>query len=491
MNLSTCANDTDWPSNTTAQTGLLQASSYAYSGGMNISPAVYGNRLYRPIEIVPKHPAYLLGELVVRPLLDCGYGASVYTFRAVKRSMIFLNNIATQRFVFFPGATASATALDKPKEIECPEEKILRTVFDDYKQKRLKDTQFPKTLPNGKESVPESKNSQEITASATALDKPNVPELENSQEIVDNRSEITPEEARKILLEGTEDDTKMRCAAEREIEIVRALKKPDKTEQHALASAYNRAKYLINTNGFVGCHELLIGLLDEIKSDAHFYSIKALYPLPDLLQFILKHESHDSTYIDIALILKKINDIARHMLSRLQVSVDEEMISLWSDIMLQSCKKNPALLVDTLETVLDILQKNAENSFTDEQITDLRVMARTLKNGSNKEHQALAGKILDLTGPQVTPNFIYTPLEFLPAEIRKLNQRVKDIGVAIIQTETFQTIALTSVWLSWSSEPVNFWKVANVLLKSVVVLGVSKSIIVFLYNKVTETNMPS
>lgn len=75
-----------------------------------IDPSVKGNRLRTrldgSLEVVPKSPAEVLGERVVRPLLDTTYNVSVSTFQAMKGGWRGLNNFLSKNFNLLPGAEA-------------------------------------------------------------------------------------------------------------------------------------------------------------------------------------------------------------------------------------------------------------------------------------------------------------------------------------------------------------------------------------------------
>ncbi len=76
-----------------------------------IDYSIPGNRLHRRIdgtlEVMPKPPGVVLGELVLRPLIDTTYQIATQTFKFVKDSFLCVDHVLSRGLNFLPGAAAN------------------------------------------------------------------------------------------------------------------------------------------------------------------------------------------------------------------------------------------------------------------------------------------------------------------------------------------------------------------------------------------------
>lgn len=77
-----------------------------YSG-----PSKLGNRLVRhengSLETIPKTPAEIVGERLIRPLIDTAFDLSTRSFSIIKSGLSFVNNFLSKACAFLPTAEAS------------------------------------------------------------------------------------------------------------------------------------------------------------------------------------------------------------------------------------------------------------------------------------------------------------------------------------------------------------------------------------------------
>jgi hypothetical protein len=89
------------------------AQSHELSKDSIINYSVRGNQLHERIdgslEIIPKTPAQVIGERIIRPLIDTTCDLSSRTFQSLKRSFSFLDNALTRTLNFLPVARAENT----------------------------------------------------------------------------------------------------------------------------------------------------------------------------------------------------------------------------------------------------------------------------------------------------------------------------------------------------------------------------------------------
>lgn len=88
-------------------------SSQFYEHDLTIDYSVPGNRLHRRIdgtlEVIPKPPGVVIGEQLLKPLIDTTCAVTVQTFQFVKDSFLWIDQILSKSINFLPGAAAQPT----------------------------------------------------------------------------------------------------------------------------------------------------------------------------------------------------------------------------------------------------------------------------------------------------------------------------------------------------------------------------------------------
>lgn len=95
-----------------------------------IDHQIEGNRLYQrsdgSIEIIPKAPGEVVGEYLIRPMLDTTYDLSMYTWQILKKGFCYLDGIFSKTISFFPGIEAKSNQEQLGNCIAVPVEIILK-----------------------------------------------------------------------------------------------------------------------------------------------------------------------------------------------------------------------------------------------------------------------------------------------------------------------------------------------------------------------------
>lgn len=96
-----------WP---TCGTSFAYAASESLIGTCRINYKIPGNRLREGIngtmKIVPKSPAYVVGELLLKPIIDVTYSFFDHCFQAIKQPLASFDAITSRMLSFPPGAAA-------------------------------------------------------------------------------------------------------------------------------------------------------------------------------------------------------------------------------------------------------------------------------------------------------------------------------------------------------------------------------------------------
>jgi hypothetical protein len=99
----------------------------------DIDYSVRGNRLHRRIdgslEVIAKTPCEVIGERVIRPLLDTTYDLSIRSVKVLKRVFSSFDNVLSRTLNFLPGA--EATSLSNQESPPTELEKCLAPVLQD------------------------------------------------------------------------------------------------------------------------------------------------------------------------------------------------------------------------------------------------------------------------------------------------------------------------------------------------------------------------
>ena len=424
-------------------------SNQVYTQDLHIDYSISGNRLHKRIdgtlEVMPKPVGVVLGEWVLRPLIDATYNISTQTFQIIGNGFFPLSNFLTSPINFFPGAQASPTEAPFPPSenadpMLCPALRALKSAGENIHADSLQ-LHRPKDSPNN----------------------------DHDDFSQDDDEFSSPEEAQKYLEErmGKVNKPTTNCLAENEIVQIKDIKKPNPAQKQILKKAYALIQLLAKEDHLVLCNQRVLELLNTIYSDSYSYSIDALHPLPELLASLLNMKGGDYTSNDLDLLVTKINEISRKMTVQLRVTNDQIALVGWIDVMLRSAAKNPHLLISTYEIALKVLHSNATIKW--EQKRELRNMARWhQKNPISQEEQVIANKILDITGSQIAlMNAGFSYLECIPDDIKRLNELAQDIRSILFSSATFREMtALIIGLLAFRTIPTDYKNIATLITLS-------------------------
>jgi hypothetical protein len=432
------------PSSVSAMSLALTTQSHELLNDSSIDYSVKGNRLHKnrdgSLEVIPKTPFEIFGERIIRPLIDTTYDFSSRTFQVLKSGFSFLDNIFSRTLIFLPVAKASQSIDDQ-------------SIVTEESDKTLKVyTQPPcdALLALNKALNDYQENSGQIAPSEAVV----ALEEESARTIClhsedfhdDNTVTLTPQQAkdelekimkRKILI------PQMNCLAEASIRMISNIKKPSLAQKQALQEAYAELQQLTNGENLAGCFQRLLELFGEIYSETRAYSIDALAPLPELLATLLSKSGTGFTFSQLDLLVTKVNEISRKMITELQRTNEKKAVFRWIDVMLESAEKNiknTNLLVSTIIVANEVLQGNMGDVLKREQEKKLRKIARWLKNSPiTQQEQAIAINILAITDPQTWGSkYFYHLLESLPDDIEKFDGVVQDILSTLYKSLSFK-----------------------------------------------------
>ncbi len=395
-----------------------------YAPDWHIDYSLPGNRLHKRIdgtlEVMPKPPGVVLGEWVLRPMIDVTYSLSMQTFQIIKSGLFSIGNILSSPINIFPGAQASSTGeasptSDNAESVLCP---ALRVIVNAKKNAGTDSSSSPK-LSDG------AKNPKKIVDDDLSQDDADFSSPEDAQKYLEARMG-------KVL------SPKSNCLAENEITHIKDIKQPRLEQKEILKKAYALIQLLAREDQLVLCNQRVLELLSTIDADSHSYSIDALHPLPELLSSLLNMKGGAYTSKDLDLLVTKINELSRKMTVQLLMTNDQKAFLGWIDVMLKSAVKKPHFLISTCEVALKVLHSNTAIKW--EQKKELRNMARWhQKNSISPQEQAITNKILDATGSQITLiNVFFSYLECFPDDMKRFDAFAQDIGSVLFSSSTFK-----------------------------------------------------
>lgn len=394
------------------------------------------NRLYqRPdgsFEVMPKSPAEVVGERVIRPLLDVTYSLSVRTFQLIKSGFSFLDTALTKTLQFLPQASASSVFHVPAKELAKRDDKA----FPQYPCPSLQ------ALSNAQAKARQNhKDKESVHDKDVKVLKP-------------KNAFLSAQEARAYLEEriGPVATPQTYCQVENLFKMLRELKVPTMVQKKELEHAYAELQLLIDQDALLHCEQRVIELLSEFSLHIHKYSLGALEPLPKLLSSLLNGSGMDYTFADLDFLVTKINELAREVVPKYQMTNQNKALHQWVDIILESAEKNmgnkdPLLL--SFKTVIRLLQTSSNAKISKEQKGKLRKLAKLYQmSAPSGQDLAVAQDVLKITGSKIwVLDFLNSYLESLPDDIANLEESLKDIGSSLYQSARVQLMSALPVLL--------------------------------------------
>lgn len=383
------------------------------------------NRLYqRPdgsFEVLPKSPAEVVGERVIRPLIDATYSLSVRTFQLIKSGFSFLDTALTKTLQFLPVASASSV-LYAPSE-------------------------------NTKVSLDSPCPSLQALSNAQAKARQNH-RGKDAAAIKTKTAFLTAEEARAYLEEriGPVATPQTYCQVENLFKLLKELKVPTMVQKKELERAYDELQLLVDQDALLHCEQRVIEMLTEFNVHIHQYSLFALEPLPKLLSSLLNGSGMDYTFADLDFLVIKINQLAREVVPKYQMTNNNKALHQWVDIILESAEKNmgnkdPLLL--SFKTMIKLLQTSSTAKISKEQKGKLRKMAKLYQmSAPSGQDLAVASDVLKSTGSKIwVLDMLNSYIESLPDDIANLEESLKDVGSSLYQSTRVQLTSALPVLL--------------------------------------------
>lgn len=380
---------------------------------------VYGqNRLYqRPdgsFEVLAKTPAEVVGERVIRPLIDATYSLTVRTFHFIKGGLSFLDTALSKTLQFLPVASASSIPELKLGS-NCPSLQAL------------------------------------ANAQAKAKAAPQLPVAKVRE------SFLTAQEA-KAYLEGRLGPIaapQSYCRAENLFKRIQELKVPVVSQKKELEQAYHELQQLVDQDALLHCEARVLELLTEFSLHLDRYSLSALQPLPAFLSSLLNGSGADYTFADLDFLVTKINQLAREVVPKYQMTKQYKGLEQWIDIILDSAEKNMGnkdSLLLSFKSMIRLLQTASDPKITKEQKAKLRKMAKLYQMSEPAiQDLAVAQQALKITGSKIWAlDFLHSYLESLPDDIAILEESLKDVGSSLYKnTRVLLAGALPIALLLW------------------------------------------
>lgn len=383
---------------------------------MGVGPKI-GNRLYEhpngSIEVLPKDPAFVFGETVIRPLIDGTYSLSIRTFRIIDAILSRVVNL-------IPVARAATVVVQPRPNQECAAGRVFAKAMENHRENQ-------NLLP---------RPTMIVDGGANVVQPGSRKHFENSEEgLAYLKQEL-----------GTFEELEIFCKADEAIQLIQDFKEPSGNQKEKLQEAYTSLQKLADTDALKNCERRIMELLDQLNSDINHYSIIALDPLPDFISSLLNNSQQDYTFADLHLQAKKINELSRRMVPIYQLTNDRRALGKWIDIMLVSAEKvvdDTNSLIATFQTATNIFKSSTSAIFQRDQKNRLRKMAMQYQKTSiSSVDAAIIKDLLDNTGPQNRIfYYLHSILELLPDDLRIIDGDLRDIGKAIMQSSAIQVIA--------------------------------------------------
>ncbi len=360
------------------------------------------------LQIIPKTPSFVIGEQILRPLLDTTYDFSSRVVQFVKSSFSFLDTALSKTLQFIPGAEASsapAATADYP----CPSLQALSNAQNRARQ-NLKIAGSPSAIVN-----PQIKKPFQSADDARAYLEARMGPVAAPQSI---------------------------CRADSLIKLIMQLKAPNRAQTKDLEKAYEELQILIDHDALKFCEHSIVELLTEFSASIQQYSLGALEKLPQVLSSLLTTSRSDYTLADLDFMVTKINQLARDMVPRYQKTSQNKVLHHWISILLDSAELNTENVIMSFKTVMKLLHSNSEQKIQREHILRFRKIARNYQMGSiSSQDLAVAQGILKITGSKIwLIDVIHSYLECLPDDIQRLDESLQDIGRAIYSNTGAQVI---------------------------------------------------
>ncbi|MBA3720991.1 MAG: hypothetical protein H0W88_01150 [Parachlamydiaceae bacterium] len=432
-----------------------------------IDYSVKGTRLIRQkddsLKIIPKTPCEVIGERILRPLLDSTYQISNRTFRFLKYSFSFVDNILSRTLNILPVAEAASHTHEQP----IPNQEIIDDEIDTPLARNS-----PRCAP-----LRALQTAQETVRQKQSTGAPTVLSISSSTHGDDNSDISSPEKSIEYLRKymGPIPDPEHYCSAEESISKIKDIKKPTQEQKIALEEAYRQLLKGANQDNLLTCKKKIMELFSEIGSDSHSYSIDALHPLPHLLTILLNKSGSGYTYEELNNLVTTVNDISRKMVVKLQKTNEKKALISWMDIMLDSAAKNTKFTIPTLKVALKVLRSKMGEGIGWEQKKEMRKMARWQKKDSNlKKDQEVLDNILKITGSPIwVIDLFHSYLECIPDDVKRYDEAFRDIRLALAKSLTFQQVSsLMLILLLLNKVPANVKNVLQFTGLSIVLGGI-------------------
>lgn len=393
------------------------------------------NRLYqRPdgsFEVLPKSPAEVVGERVIRPLIDVTYSLSVRTFQLIKSGFSFLDTALSKTLQFLPVASASGLS-------QMPSEESSHTI---------------KTFPSYPCPSLQALSNAQAKARQNHIGK-ETPQGENVASLKTKEVFLSAEEARAYLEEriGPVATPQTYCQVENLFKLLKELKVPTMVQKKELERAYAELQLLVDQDALLHCEQRVIEMLGEFNIHIQQYSLFALEPLPKLLSSLLNGSAMDYTFADLDFLVTKINQLAREVVPKYQMANQNKALHQWVDIILESAEKNMGnkdLLLLSFKTVIKLLQTSSTAKILKEQKGKLRKMAKLYQmSAPSGQDLAVAQDVLKITGSKIwVLDFLNSYVESLPDDIANLEESLKDVGSSLYQSTRVQLTSALPVLL--------------------------------------------
>jgi hypothetical protein len=421
--------------------------SLCYSGPVSI----IGDRCYQhpdgSIEVVPKTPAFVIGERVVRPLIDGIYSLSLRSIQIIKNGAYFLDAALSNAFNLIPGVQASRQ-------------------FEQCTTRRV----FAKAIESNRENLPQ--------ISTTLVDGQVKAVQSHSRKKFRNAKEAKAYLKKEL---DTFDELQIFCKADESIQLIQDLKEPSGIQKQQLQEAYEQLQELADADALKNCERRVMELLDELHSEISQYSIAALDPLPNFISSLLNNSKEDYTFADLHLQAKKINELSRKMVPIYQMTNNPDALGKWIDIMLLSAERNvddTNSLLETFQTSTHVFKSSTAAVFQRAQKNRLRKMARQYQMTSISPQDAVVIKdLLDNTGPQsLVTKYIYSVLELFPDDLSIIDGTLRDVGRVIIQSTAIQIVATPILLMTFQCLPTRIKHMLALSAGILVLMGIGSKI---------------
>ncbi len=390
-------------------------------------PTLSEGRLYERdgvIQLIPKSPAEVVGERVLRPLIDLTYQAASSVFDSIKSKVMTAHRFVLD-FNLLPVAHAESIPQDSLDEAQ----NVLYScsLTDGFAQI---------------EKMPLLPDRPQIASSELEVE-PNTKTQKLRKAL---RIFKTSAEALQFLHDDGVDTTQFQPICLLQNDFNRLTYPPQslslKTSQN-IRESMDALSVFVKEGDLRGCESNISPLLTAIKMQTTKYPLEILGRFPDLLLPMLERLSGVYSIRDFSDDLTTLHDISQEVIEKIRHS-DETHISPWISLLIDTSKRDPKLLKSTFKLATTLFQSGKADAMTWKFQKYLRRLATLSRvNTMNDDEANIVEKFLKVSGSQ---NFILDTilsfLESLEYDFIRIERQSIDLRSLLVKSLLFKELLI-------------------------------------------------